>query len=193
MASESRISIDIFKAVTRSVAHSEDLDVMTNHLAQLLTAGLDIKGCAIFVLNAVTEELETLASFGLSAKYLTKGPLSTPKSIRETFQGNPVVIADINMKNKSLQYPDEARKEGIAAIVSLPVVHLGEVVGVLRLYHWEPWQVSAQDLESLQILAGMIGLAMTYTRFHNTVHAIAEVLGHTFQVELKPKIKMGKH
>jgi transcriptional regulator with GAF, ATPase, and Fis domain len=191
MASENRISIDIFKAVTRSVSHSEDLDVMTNHLAQLLTAGLDIKGCAIFVLNAVTEELEILASFGLSAKYLTKGPLNTPKSINETFQGNPVVIADISKKNKSLQYPEEARKEGIAAIVSLPVVHLGEVVGVLRLYHYEPWKVSDQDLESLQILAGIIGLAMTYTRFHNTVHAIAEVLGHTFQVELTSKL--GKH
>jgi hypothetical protein len=96
MASKNRINIDIFKAVTRSIAHSEDLDVMTNHLAQLLTASLDIKGCAIFVLNAVTEELE--------------------------------------------------------------------------------------------ILAGIIGLAMTYARFHNTVHAIAEVLGHTFQVELTPKL-----
>lgn len=188
MASENRINIDIFKAVTGSVAHSEDLDVMTNHLAQLLTASLDIKGCAIFVLNAITEELEILASFGLSAKYLTKGPLNTPKSINETFQGNPVVISDISKKNKSLQYPEEARKEGIAAIVSLPIIHLGEVVGVLRLYHYETWLVSDQDLESLQILAGIVGLAMTYTRFHNTVHAIAEVLGHTFQVELTPKL-----
>jgi transcriptional regulator with GAF, ATPase, and Fis domain len=188
MASENRINIDIFKAVTRSIARSEDLDVMANHLAQLLTASLDIKGSAIFVLNAVTEELEILASFGLSAKYLTKGPLSTPKSINETFQGNPVVISDISKENKGLQYPEEARKEGIAAIVSLPIVHLGEVVGVLRLYHYESWKVSDQDLESMQILAGIIGLAMTYTRFHNTVHAIAEVLGHTFQVELTPKI-----
>jgi len=188
MASENRITSEIFKAVTRAVAHSEDLDVMTNHLAQLLTASLDIKGCAIFVLNAVTEELEILASFGLSAKYLTKGPLNTPKSINETFQGTPVVIADIGKKNKGLQYPEEARKEGIAAIVSLPLVHLGEVVGVLRLYHYETWQVSDQDLESLQILAGIIGLAMTYTRFHNTVHAIAEIVGQTFQVELTPKL-----
>jgi transcriptional regulator with GAF, ATPase, and Fis domain len=188
MASENRINIDIFKAVTRAIAHSEDLDVMTNHLAQLLTTGLDIKGCAIFVLNAVTEELEILASFGLSAKYLTKGPLSTPKSIRETFQGEPVVISDVSQKNKGLQYPDEARKEGIAAIVSLPIVHLGEVIGVCRLYHYEPWKVSDQDLESLRILTDIIGLAMTYTRFRNTVHAIAEVLGHTFQVELTPKL-----
>jgi signal transduction protein with GAF and PtsI domain len=188
MASENRINIDIFKAVTRAIAHSEDLDVMTNHLAQLLTTGLDIKGCAIFVLNAVTEELEILASFGLSAKYLTKGPLSTPKSIRETFQGEPVVIADVSQKHKSLQYPDEARKEGIAAIVSLPIVHLAEVIGVCRLYHYQPWRVSDQDLESLRILTDIIGLAMTYTRFRNTVHAIAEVLGHTYQVELTPKL-----
>lgn len=188
MASESKINIDIFKAVTRSVAHSDDLDVMTNHLAQMLTASLDIKGCAVFVLNAVTEELEILASFGLSAKYLTKGPLNTPKSINETFQGSPVVIADISKKHKSLQYPDEARKEGIAAIVSLPIVHLSEVVGVLRLYHYEVWTVSEKDLESLKILADVIGLAMTYARFHNTVHAIAEILGQTFQVELSPKL-----
>lgn len=188
MAAENKITIDIFKAVTRSVAHSGDLDVMTNHLAQLLTAGLDIKGCAIFVLNAVTEELEILASFGLSAKYLTKGPLNAPKSINETFQGRPVVIADISKKNQHLQYPEEARKEGIAAIVSLPVVHLGEVVGVLRLYHYEPWKVSDKDMESLQILAGIIGLAMTYARYHNTVHAIAEIVGQAFQVELTPKL-----
>jgi transcriptional regulator with GAF, ATPase, and Fis domain len=188
MASENRINIDIFKAVTRAVAHSDDLDIMTNHLAQLLTAGLDIKGCAIFVLNAVTEELEILASFGLSAKYLTKGPLSTPKSIRETFQGEPVVIADVSLKHKRLQYPDEARKEGIAAIVSLPIIHLSEVIGVCRLYHYEPWKVSDQDLESLRILTDIIGLAMTYTRFRNTVHAIAEILGHTFQVQLSPKL-----
>jgi hypothetical protein len=59
---------------------------------------------------------------------------------------------------------------------------------VLRLYHYEVWQISEQDLESLQILAGIIGLAMTYARFHNTVHAIAEVLGQTFQVELTSKM-----
>jgi transcriptional regulator with GAF, ATPase, and Fis domain len=188
MASENRIKIDIFQAVTKSIAHSEDLDVMTNHLSQMLTANLDIKGCAIFMLNAVTEELEILASFGLSAKYLTKGPLSTPKSINETFQGKPAVIADISKSNQSLQYPEEARKEGIVAIVSLPIVHIGEVAGVLRLYHYEPWKVTDQDLESLQILSGIIGLAMTYTRYHNTVHAIAEVLGRTFQVELSPKM-----
>lgn len=92
-----------------------------------------------------------------------------------------MVIADIQQKNQNLQYPEEARKEGIAAIVSLPIIHLDEVIGVLRLYHFEPWKVSDQDLDALQVLAGVVGLAMMYTRFHNTVHAIAEVLAIPFR------------
>ncbi len=190
MASENRIGIDLFKAVTKSIAHSEDLDVMSNHLVQVLTAALDIKGSAIFVLNSVTEEMETLASFGLSAKYLTKGPLSMPKSINQTFRGSPVVIPDI-MKNNVLQYPDEAKKEGIAAIVSLPIIFLEEVVGVLRLYHFKVWKISDPDLDSLRVLADTIGLAMTFARYHNAVHSIAEVIGNTFSVELTPKFGKG--
>ncbi len=186
MVTESKINIDLFKAVTKSIAHSEDLDVMSNHLTQLLTSYLDIKGCAIFILNSVTDEMEILASFGLSAKYLTKGPLSMPKSIRETFRGNPVIIPDVS-RHKGLQYPEEAEKEGITAIVSLPVVFMKEVIGVLRLYHYREWDLSDQDMDSLMALSDNIGLAMTFIRYHNAVHSIAEVIGNTFCVELTPK------
>jgi transcriptional regulator with GAF, ATPase, and Fis domain len=151
-----------------------------------MVAALDIKGCALFVLNSVSEELEIMASFGLSAKYLTKGPLSAPKSITETFKGNPVVIRDISKDNK-LQYPDEAKKEGIVAIISLPVRFRDETMGALRLYHYEQWNIAAQDLDSLTVLADIVGLAMSYTHFRNATHAIAEIIGNTFKVQLVPK------
>ena len=187
MGSETKIGMEIFKAVTKAISHSEDLDVMSNHLTQILVSTLDVKGCAIFVHNPVSEELEILASFGLSAKYMTKGPLSAPKSINETFRGKPVIIPDVTSDNK-LQYPDEAKKEGIAAIISLPIEFMNEIIGVLRLYHYESWDISDQDLDSLAILANMIGLAMTYTRFRNAVFSIAEIIGNTFHVELSASI-----
>ena len=183
MTQETKIGIEIFKAVTKSIAHSDDLEVMSNHMAQLLVAALDIKGCAIFVLNPIDQELEILASFGLSIKYLTKGPLSAPKSIRQTFKGKPVIIPDIARDNQ-LQYPQEAQKEGIAAIISLPILFLGEVIGVLRLYHFEKWDISDQDLDSLNLLADNIGLAMTYTRYRNAIHGVAEIIGTTFNLDM---------
>ncbi len=64
MSTETKITIETFKAVTRAIAHSDNLDVMTNHLAQLLVTALGVKGCAIYVLEPETKQLEILASFG---------------------------------------------------------------------------------------------------------------------------------
>jgi len=154
-------------------------------LSQLLVTTLDIKGCGIFILNPQTEELELLASFGLSMKYLSKGLLRASKSMAETFKGIPVVTADVS-KDKTLQYPEEAKKEGIAAIISIPVVFLGEVIGTLRLYHHQVWDISDQDLDSLKLLGENIGLAMTYTRLLNAVQSIDEVINSSLPKDLLP-------
>ena len=182
MANEDKITIDIFKAVAKAVAQSADLSIMLNHLCQLLTAALEIKGCSIFVLDLEKERLERLASFGLSTTYMGKGDLRADQSVGCTLRGEPVIINDI-LTSKQLQYPEQARKEGIAAMVSMPVFFLREVVGVLRLYHNKTWHISERDVESLLILGENIGIAMMLTRLLNTVHDMQAVLG-----ELPPEL-----
>ena len=184
MEIQTQIGIEAFKIVTKAIAHSDNLDDMSHHLAQLLVASLGIKGCALFILNPETEDLEVLASFGLSTKYLTKGPLSAPKSITETFKGKPVIIPDI-AKDDTLQYPLAAQEEGIKAIVSIPVTFSNEIIGVLRLYHKDTWALSDTDLDSLHVLAGQIGLAMTYSRLRNAVKIISEISASTLPPEMK--------
>lgn len=183
MNTQTKINIKIFKTVTKAIAESDNLDIMCNHLSQLMVAALDIKGCAIFILNPDAEKLELLASFGLSAKYLSKGCISTSESISDTFEGKPVVIADIS-NNNALQYPNEAKKEGIAAIISIPIIFSGEIIGNFRLYHHQVWNVSDQDLDSLNILGEIFGLAMTYTRLLNAVQSIGEVIHSSLPKDL---------
>ena len=188
MDTETKIDIETFKAVTKAIAQSDDLDIMSNHLTQLLVAALNIKGCAIFVLNPDNQELELFASFGLSAKYLIKGPLSAPRSMAETSDEKPVIIPDVT-RDKRIQYPEEAVKEGIKAILAIPIVFLGEVIGSLRLYHHEIWDISDQDLDSLHLLAENIGLAMTYTRLLNAIQSIVEAIHHALPSDLLEKCK----
>jgi signal transduction protein with GAF and PtsI domain len=171
MAVEELIDIDLFKVVFRAMAQSDDLEIMTNHLTQLLVAALEIKGCTIFAVNPETEELEVLASSGLSLKYLNKGPLFAGKSIKATLKAEPVVIRDVN-KTNLLQYPDDAKNEGIGAIISVPIIFNNKAIGALRLYHRDAWEISEKDIDSLLILAQNIGLAMTYTRILNALQAI---------------------
>jgi signal transduction protein with GAF and PtsI domain len=171
MPVEAIIDIDLFKVVFRAMAQSDNLEIMTNHLTQLLVAALEIKGCTVFALNQETEELEVLASSGLSMRYLNKGPLFTGKSISANLKGEPVVIRDVNKTNR-LQYPDDAKDEGIGAIISVPVIFNNKVIGALRLYHHNAWEISEKDIDSLLILAQNIGLAMTYTRILNALQSI---------------------
>jgi len=171
MGIEDKIDIDLFKVVFRALGLSDNLEIIANHMAQLLVATLEIKGCTMFALNPESEELEVLASFGLSMDYVHKGPLLSDRSISETFNGKPTVIRDIHNTDR-LQYPEEAKKEGIGAIVSVPIRFYEKVIGALRLYHHEVWDISEKDVDSLMVLAENIGLAMTYTRLLKALRTI---------------------
>jgi signal transduction protein with GAF and PtsI domain len=185
MPVEEKIDIDIFKVVFRAIAESDSLEIMANHLTQLLVAALEIKGCTLFALNQESEELEVLASFGLSMKYLHKGPLLTGKSIGATLAKKPIVIRDVN-KTDLLQYPDDAKNEGIGAIISVPIIFNRGAIGALRLYHHDAWEISEKDIDSLLVLAENIGLAMTYTRLLNAVQTIRYTVDDIQSIGIEP-------
>ena len=142
------MDLDTFKLIVRSIAESENLEAMGNRSTQLLVGSLGIKASAIFALNPETEEIETLASFGLSIDYLNKGPIKIAKSKGWTSEKEPVVINDIT-KTELLQYPEQTKREGIMAMISIPIIFFGRVIGLLRMYHHETWDISKEDLRHI--------------------------------------------
>jgi signal transduction protein with GAF and PtsI domain len=181
MGAEEKIDIELFKIVFMAMAQSDNLEIMANHLTQLLVGALDIKGCVIFVINPETQELEPLAGFGLSMAYLNKGPVLTSKSIADTFAGRPVVVPDIE-NSDLLQYPERARGEGIRAIISIPIQFYETVLGNLRLYHREVWNISEMDVDSLAVLSRNIALAMVYTRLLKAFKSIRYTIDDVAEV-----------
>jgi len=175
MAAKCKITVDLFKALNRIVTKSESLETMGSHITQLLVGALGIKGSCIFALNPDTRELEVLASFGLSPCFINKGPVFFRRSIRSAVKGKPVIVKNART-SKELQYPDETKKEGIGAIVHLPVIFSGKIIGALRLYHSKPWSLSAQDLEALELLADTLALAMMYSRLLSALRIIRETV-----------------
>jgi transcriptional regulator with GAF, ATPase, and Fis domain len=183
MVAEDRINMDIYKVVTRAIAASENLEDTATQLTQLLVGALGIKGSTIFVLNPVIEELEALASFGLSVNYMNKGPILVKKSLDHQLIGKPIVIRDVT-KSDRLQYPEDAQKEGISAIVSLPIRLHGKLIGVLRLYHYEQWDISERDLDSLMVFTENIGLALMYTRLLQALKSVKETVDEVHPIWL---------
>ncbi|MFN2355430.1 MAG: GAF domain-containing protein, partial [Desulfopila sp.] len=125
---------------------------------------LSIKGCALLLLNHKTNELEVAASYGLSEQYLNKGPLSALQSITESLEEGPVAIYDV-MDDPRLQYPDEAKEEGISSILSVPIQIHGKILGTIRVYSAEPWEFTLNDVNFVSALAQIAGMSIKMARY----------------------------
>jgi len=163
------------------MTNSVDLEDMGNNLVRFLTGALEITGCTLFVSNPAQQELEVFTTFGLSMSYISKGAISSKKSIAAIYEQKPVVIKDTS-NTDLLQYPDAAKKEGIKTIISLPVVFSGKVIGALRLYDNSSWEVSEQDIETLLLFTDHVAMAMMYTRLLNAHRIIKEAIMGVDQV-----------
>lgn len=169
------LNYDTLLKITRAISHSKDPEEVVLMTVESIKTALDVKGCAAFLINRHTNELELAASFGLSEEYLNKGPLSALRSIGQSIEEGPVAIYDVT-DDPRIQYPEEAQKEGIASILSVPVIAGGQSIGALRVYTAEPWEFTLDDVNFAQAMASMAGMAIEMTRFYKGMKDSIEVL-----------------
>jgi GAF domain-containing protein len=160
--------------VTRAISHSHDPEEVVLMTVDSIRDALGVKGCTLFLINRKTNHLEVAASIGLSGAYLNKGPVSAVESIPQSLEG-PVAISNV-MDDPRIQYPEEARKEGIASILSVPVEAGGHVLGSLRVYTSKRWDFTLNDVNFVQALAGLAGMAISMARQYKGMKDSLEVL-----------------
>ena len=91
-------------------------------IAAGVTKGLGVKGCTIGLLDKKRDQLKVVAYQGLTQKYLEKGPIDPARSLSGMVQsGQDLYIQDVT-KDTRVQYPEEAREEGIKSILSVPLL-----------------------------------------------------------------------
>ena len=166
---------DTLLRLSRAISMSKDPEEVALMTVESVKTALDAKGCAMFLVNTKTDELEVAASFGLSEEYLKKGPLSALQSIAQSLSEGPVGIYDVT-DDPRIQYPEEAKKEGIASILSVPVVAHGTVIGALRVYTSDPWEFTLGDVNLAQAVAQISGMALDMCRQHKGYKTSIEIL-----------------
>ena len=158
------INYETLLKITKAISHSRDPEEVVLMTVESIKTALKVKGCALFLVNRKTNELELAASFGLSNEYINKGPVSALRSIAQSIEEGPVAIYDVS-DDPRIQYPLEAEKEGIASILSVPILAGGKTIGVMRVYTAEPWEFTLEDVNFVQALAQMAGMAINMCRY----------------------------
>ena len=162
---------DTSKVINSSLNLSKVLDLITENM---ITA-LNVKACSVFLWNKKRSTLEVSATRGLNESYLEKGSIDADKSMAETLQGESVLILDV-ANDSRVQYPDEAIKEGIASIFSVPISVKDQIIGVLRIYMSEKRNFTEDQIEFIAGLADMSGIAIDNARMHDHLKADHERL-----------------
>jgi GAF domain-containing protein len=169
------MNYDLILKITKAVAMTRNPEEVALLIVESVKTALEAKGCALLLFNRKTDELELAASYGLSDEYLNKGPLSAIQSIADSLKDGPVAISDVS-DDPRIQYPEEAEKEGISSILSVPIIIRKNPIGALRVYAAEPWEVSLEEVNFVQAVAQIAGMALEMSRLYQGLKESIEIL-----------------
>ncbi len=153
----------LFFETAQAIISARDLQKTLDSLVQGTVAALEVKGGVLRLIDEQSNLLKQAAAYGLSDSYLNKGALHADQSIPEVLDGKPVYIRDAG-SDPRIEYPEAMVAEGIAAVLSVPVIVGDKVVGVLRLYSTEQRDYNEEDIEFVSALAEMGGMAIANAR-----------------------------
>ena len=155
---------EIAKEITSSLSPAEVLDT----IVRSTTNAIGAKGCSLMLLAPDNKELVHDISCGLSDWYLQKGPVRSNAIIKEVLGGKTVAILDATTDPR-VQYKDEARQEGIASMLSIPLMPEGEVLGIMRIYTSEKREFSSEDVDLLSYLANLGAVALDKAKLYESL------------------------
>jgi signal transduction histidine kinase len=169
--SNAYLHIQTLYDVTRTVSSTLLLEEVLNLIARKAAEAMQVRACAIMLAGENGPQVDTIAAFGLSQRYLDAGPIDVERIhyiSQPLATGRPTIVADTAQDNRLL-YPAETRAEGIASILSVPLLIRGKAEGVICVYSDEPNQFVDSDAQFLSALASAGATAVDNARVYEAL------------------------
>jgi YesN/AraC family two-component response regulator len=173
---ERRYREETFAEIKTAISSTLNLKEVLDRIVQGVVKVMRVKGSTLSLLDKKGKKLRIFASHGLSKEYVNKGPLDSSKSLAESvLEGKQIWVEDA-FRDTRVQYPQEAIREGIKSILSLPLPVRNKVIGVLRVYTAEPRKFSDEESRFLHGFAEQVSYAIVNARTYEDVKDEYEAL-----------------
>lgn len=143
--------------ITETLSSSLDIQAVLHVMTSEIADAFELHGVTVRLLDEDKQELKLVASYGLSEKYLNKGPISADR-IHKVLKHRFELIEDINTND--VDYFEERKAEGIVTMLHLPISVKDDVIGLLGIYSDEKRWVEEEDVELVSAIAKQCGLAI---------------------------------
>lgn len=173
-------SQDYFQAlwqVAKVINSSLDPVVVLEKITEETAKAMQCKASTIRLLDRTGTILLASAAYGLSASYMRKGPVEVSKSgmDSEVLSGKTIHLKDACSDGR-FQYPASAKAEGLASVLSVPLLVEGQAIGLLRVYSSTPRDFSTEECDFVQAIASIAALSIENARLHAALRTNYEIL-----------------
>ena len=109
--------LSALREINETIDSTVNFQRISNLVVEKTTFFLGVKGISLFILENGDGELKSTVSYGISRKYLSKGPQLTGKRIFDTLGGRTLLISDV-ATDPCTPHPEAAKQEGIEFVLS---------------------------------------------------------------------------
>ncbi len=175
-----RLKVHLFESlasVSRTINSTLNLDealrVITREACELMRARM----CSLMMLDETREWLDLRASYGASEAYIKKPRLNVEESLLGVVarRKKPMQIANVQSSSR-YQNVEVARQEGLASLLSVPLLFVGQSIGTLNVYTGRPYNFSNEEIKILSALAELSAIAIEKARLYERIVDVEEQL-----------------
>lgn len=130
---------------------------------------MDAKAACLFLSDEEENVFVPVAQKGLSDNYLHASPMRARKLVDEILKRGYLAFHDA-ATDPRLENLEAKKAEGIASILSVPVMVKDQAIGVLSLYAGEPRDFSQDEIDFLRALADQGGIAIAQARLFERIN-----------------------
>ncbi|MEJ5363843.1 MAG: GAF domain-containing protein [Desulfosoma sp.] len=157
-----------FQDITQAINSTLNINKVLELVVTKITQVMGVLGTTVRLLDPKSNTLYLAQAYGLSERFLKKGPVDAAKSIAENMAGRIVVIEDV-YTDPRIQYRAEVIEEGIRKILSIPLQVRGKVIGVLRILTGERPPFHDLEIQFAAAVAQQCAMAIENARMYQRV------------------------
>ncbi|MCB9008443.1 MAG: GAF domain-containing protein [Ardenticatenaceae bacterium] len=167
-----RREAEILLDVAGFVSSSLDRDEILARVVEILRVYLsNVHNCSISLITEDGLQLETILSWYADKRFMML-PAGDRVFIQDTFTaqlaisgGEPIILSDLKKVPFTNEFTTKMMKEGLRAILCVPLSIKSRVMGTLHIHHWdEPRQFSSEEIALLQGVANQAAIAIENAR-----------------------------
>ena len=165
--------VHVSQTINSTLNLDDALQVITREACVLM----QVKMCSLMLLDDTREWLDLRASHGAGQAYLRKPRLSVEESLLGVIvrRKKPLQVANVQTSSR-YQHIEVARREGLVACLSVPLLFGDQVLGTLNVYTGEPYRFSNEEIRILSALAELSAIGIEKARLYERVVDVEEQL-----------------